>query len=295
MKIAIVLIHGMGYQTAGYSQKMQEGLTRYYSSFGEACQSTDLIMKEVLWSPAIKEQQERLFRKITDKRGLRYRMLRRFFVDYLGDAVAYQARCNVPDPDEIQMYQLIHGQIDFALAQLSEHPEIDAQHTPLIFIGHSLGTVILSNYIWDKQHYPTEGLPPFENCRTLTGLFTMGSPMALWSLRFVSLGDAIDFPGYGLTPHLKKMARWYNFYDRSDIIAYPLKSINDDYEKSVSADVPVNVGGMLYNWNPLSHMGYWKSRAVQKYISHFLANLQLAQQETQGDKRHELATLSDDA
>jgi hypothetical protein len=37
-------------------------------------------------------------------------------------------------------------------------------------------------------------------------------------------------------------AKWYNFYDPDDVLGYPLKTINADYKKAVTKDIPTNVG-----------------------------------------------------
>lgn len=276
MKIAIVFVHGMGYQNSGYSQAMQKNITRAYQLVRPGLQVADLQFKEVLWSPILKEQQRLLYQRVSHKRGLNYRLIRRFFFDYLGDAVAYQAICSAGDSQAIEVYQLIHAQIEIALAQLAEQPGLDRAQMPLVFIGHSLGTVILSHFIWDQQQLKNSALSPLETCATLAGLFTMGSPLALWSLRFKHFGTPIAFPGAGLSARLQAHARWYNFYDRNDAIATPLQPINEAYKQRVSADIAVNAGGIFSGWNPMSHMAYWRSANIAGYIAQYLLDLQQA-------------------
>ena len=47
-----------------------------------------------------------------------------------------------------------------------------------------------------------------------------------------------------------------NFYDKDDVLAFPLKGVNEAYRKAVTKDIAVNVGGLLTSWNPLSHLNY---------------------------------------
>ncbi|MCA1706464.1 MAG: hypothetical protein LC808_25650 [Actinobacteria bacterium] len=58
-----------------------------------------------------------------------------------------------------------------------------------------------------------------------------------------------------------------NLYDEDDVIAYPLKCLNDAYAASVAEDVQVNVGNILTMWNPASHTGYWSDGAVIRRIA----------------------------
>jgi hypothetical protein len=104
---------------------------------------------------------------------------------------------------------------------------------------------------------------PLEQGETLSLFYTMGSPIALWSLRYPSFGEPIRFPTRTLAVHHPGLQpRWVNFYDPDDVIGYPLKPLNARYRAAVSEDRPVNVGSWLTKWNPLSHVGYWNDGKV---------------------------------
>ena len=76
------------------------------------------------------------------------------------------------------------------------------------------------------------------------------------------LGDAPLACGETLTLFYTKLhshyanlaGEWVNFYDKADVIGYPLKELNADYRLKVTSDCPVHVGGPLTFWNPLSHV-----------------------------------------
>lgn len=272
MKLAIGIIHGIGSQQPGFSIPMQRGIASAYETLNLSTHWNDLIFQEIIWADILKQQQQQLYERVNYKQDLDYQQIREFFIDYLGDAIAYQPLSQNVDADQIQVYHLIHQRIDQALQQFVAHPDLDAE-TPLILIGHSLGTVILSNFIWDKQHQ-TSSNSPLEECQTLVGLLTLGCPLALWSLRFKSFGVPIDFPGTRLSPSLSSKARWYNCYDKDDVIAYPLKNINPAYNEAVTDDIQVNVGSIFSSWNPLSHHGYWEDKDVIRNVAKFCASLQ---------------------
>lgn len=269
MKIAVVFVHGVGHQRHGYSHSMQKKLARYYGRLHPDTDESDLMFKEVLWAPVLKEQQNRLYSRVSQGQRLNYGMLRRFFFDYMSDAIAYQAICRTGDPTAINVYHLIHAQIETALAELAEDPAIDKERTPLVFVGHSLGSVIISNFIWDHMT-PDSPLSSFESGETIAGLMTMGSPLAIWTLRLQEFGQPVALPAN---------TTWYNFYDRSDVIATPLGPINSAFAAAVTADIPVAVGNFFTTWNPMSHMGYWSSGAVAGYIAKFLVRLRTQQKQ----------------
>ncbi|MGF1467635.1 MAG: hypothetical protein ACFCGT_16035 [Sandaracinaceae bacterium] len=66
---------------------------------------------------------------------------------------------------------------------------------------------------------------------------------------------------------------WTNFDDEDDVLGWPLGPLSEEYAALVD-DVEVNVGGILFSWNPLSHTHYWESRTVvRKVVSELQALL----------------------
>jgi len=278
MKIAIGITHGMGSQQRGFSHAMQEKLGNSFRRIGG--NSDDLLFQELYWADILSERQERLFRNVNYRNDLRCAGLRKFIISALGDAIAYQR--NAPLPDANSVYYLIHERLGSDLHELWK--KAGEQNVPLVLMGHSLGGVILSNYIWDAQKCTREGTAPgcrvadnaFENLSSLVGLITFGTTIALWSLRFHEFDSPISFPPE-LCPEmtaLKRKARWLNFYDRDDVLAYPLKHLSPAYEKlSALEDVEVNVGNVYSSWNPLSHQGYWEDKNFLRPVARFLYSL----------------------
>jgi hypothetical protein len=152
-------------------------------------------------------------------------------------------------------------------------------------IAHSLGTVIASNYLYDLEVYPRKriiaktvrqamGKTPLDRGETLASLYTLGSPIAMWSLRYENYGIPVAVP----SPKLAKRRRdleteWVNFYDQDDIIGYPLRSLNDHYRKAVNEDIEVNTGNIFTSWNPASHTEYWTDNDVTVRVAEGLARL----------------------
>ncbi|NDJ62324.1 MAG: ABC transporter substrate-binding protein, partial [Chloroflexi bacterium] len=165
----------------------------------------------------------------------------------------------------------IHGVFAQTLRTLAAKAGPDA---PLCVIAHSLGTIIASNYLYDlQQSAERDILPdsvkesmtdaPLEQGRTLALLYTLGSPIALWSLRYPDFGKPICVPSPLLKEfHPNLTGEWVNFYAPPDVIAFPIKTLNEAYAEAVTRDEPVWVGNVLMRWNPASHLAYWTGKAV---------------------------------
>ena len=279
-KIAVAIVHGIGLVDPTFADGMIAELKeRLADRLGSVTPDPrgDFVFQPVLWAPVLQGSEDNLVNRLKTSNPWGYATLRRFMIDFAADALAYQ-----PVPGDRGVYDGIHAIVAKAVKTLSQKAGPEA---PLCFIAHSLGTVITSNYLYDLQVYPRRkliaapvrramGCTPIDKGETLAALYTMGSPLALWSLRYDDFGTPITVPSPKLNGHYPTVqGEWINFYDSSDIIGYPLKSINDAYGKRVTADKAVNVGNLLTSWNPASHLEYWTDNDVTIPIADGLARL----------------------
>jgi hypothetical protein len=128
-------------------------------------------------------------------------------------------------------------------------------------IGHSLGSVVA----FDTIHQNNEENPKWlaANFRP-TNLFTMGSPLALFTL---DMDHSTGEPSSRHKAHpdqkrlLEEDGVWYNFVDAQDIIAYPLELLFEQRFQIV--DVVVQTGTNPHK----AHAGYWDSAQVAHTIA----------------------------
>jgi hypothetical protein len=276
-KIAIAFIHGIGRTQPGYSDAMRRALTRQFAQKTVRAThdpASELVFEEVDWGAALQSDEDRLWRRMRTGARMRYGRLRKFMVNFAADAIAYQ-----PAPSDRTAYDAIHCRVAESLARLAERA---GPRAPLCIISHSLGTVIASNYVYDlakrRKSFLSQAVrdringTPLERGETLALFYTMGSPIALWSLRYPSFGRPIRFPRQLAGHHPGLEPRWVNFYDSDDVIGYPLKPLNARYDAVVTEDRPVDVGSLLTRWTPLSHVGYWNDGKVAAEIADGLAS-----------------------
>ena len=110
---------------------------------------------------------------------------------FLGDVIAYQ----IAEGSDTN-YDAIHARVDQALATLAER----APDAPLCVIAHSLGTVIASDHFYDLQKKArkrprTKSATALQSGQTLTWLYTLGSPIALWMVRYPKFDAPVKLPG----------------------------------------------------------------------------------------------------
>lgn len=273
-KIAVAILHGIGNQNEHFADRLIKALDKRCAPV----LGRDLVIKSVHWAPVLQEAEKLLANRTRFKKStVLQRKLRGFMIDFMGDAFAYQ-----PTINDRHTYEGIHARFAGTLRNLAQEAGPEA---PLCVISHSLGSIIASNFIYDLQIDPVRAIipaqvrahmtaTPLELGRTLALFYTLGSPLALFSLRYTEFGRPIQMPPPQLAEYYPRVkAEWINFYDPDDPIGYPLQKLNDAYEKVVSADREVNVGRIYSSWNPLSHMGYWSDKDVINPIAESLCRI----------------------
>ncbi|MCY8235271.1 chemotaxis protein [Priestia endophytica] len=257
--LAVAIIHGMGNQIPGFAEEM---ITLIHKRFVKQLKhlvddpSPYLIIQPIHWGGVLSEREEKLFQKTVLDNHLDYQQLRKFIIHYLGDSIAYQ-----PVETVNHNYERVHEEIGKNLNVLSKR---SGDHTPLCVISHSLGSVIASNYFYDlqfKQNDVTSVVSessPLEKGETLTLFYTLGTALPLWSLRYHNFDRPINIPSTKLRDFYPGLeGEWINFYDKDDILGYPLRDVSENYKNSVTEDREVNIGNLLTSWNPLCHSSYF--------------------------------------
>lgn len=270
--IGVLFVHGMGSHETSYAdlfiKKLEAELAR------NNIPASAVAFEAAFWHKSLQAVQDQRFIEFRQS-ALRWNKLRRFTVSCLSDVVSYQGVPGRPNP----VYHQIHAAINKHLTILRNKLTDDG--SPLVIIASSLGTVIMSNYIWDRRAAGLRreedplGKTGFEKLDSLCGFVTMGSPLPLFSMHIeksediksISLGHSrLD----ASIPH-----RWLNFYDPDDVLAFPLQRISPSYKSAVSEDVKVNVGGLFSSFTPLSHLGYMGkgNRAVVRRVGGYLGEI----------------------
>jgi pimeloyl-ACP methyl ester carboxylesterase len=222
----------------------------------------------VRWGEVLEAAETRLIESLEHGGPLDWKPLRMFVLQALADAIAYRRS----PPTGWDSYHQIHWEVYRALGDLRD--ALPSPASPLVMIGHSLGSVIASDHIWDEQKRQGFGRDPFTRCETLAGVITFGSAIPLFTLglkdiRCIRLPPASECPSGALAAP----AQWMNYYDRDDVLGHPLRTLSPSFARTVTIDVETNAGGALISWNPLSHNGYWSEPKVVEGVAQQLARI----------------------
>lgn len=266
-KLGVLFIHGMGSTMDDYAHDAIQELRNRIS--GRGLNREDVAWESVFWAPVLSPREKQLWVDLSAENDLNWAKLRKFFINGFGNTTAYQ---QVQDRRN-DVYGRIHGLIHDALREL--RGRLGAADKPLVVIAHSLGSVMVTDYIWDRQKgrdVERFGATPFERMETLAGLITLGSNIPLFTLAHDPV-TCIEFPPQGLPQNLKKRAKWLNFYDSDDVLAWPLKPLSTNYSETITEDIEVSVGNILTSWNPANHAAYWSDDGVMKPAAYLITSI----------------------
>jgi hypothetical protein len=264
-ELAIAVIHGMGSQEKKYSWPLRDEINDRLGAHASQVQ-----WGEIYWADILKKRQKDYIDKAKNSTDMDYISLRRFMVSSFGDASAYRKTKDKKNTT----YGKIHQRVTKCIADLDDPAD---PQKPLIILAHSLGGHIMSNYIWDKQKKTASGATgssSFQRMETVAGFITFGCNIPFFVFAYAKKDiKPIRFPGEALPQAVKDKAKWLNFFDPDDVLGYPLKPINQAYNKVVDRDIPINVGGFLTSWNPASHLKYWTDDSFTKPVANFIKTI----------------------
>lgn len=236
-KIAVVFVHGMGKSKKDFASPIIEKLSEH---MGE--EFNDILFKQVNYSTKIQKNQDAFIGRLGDMGGRLMMKFRRFFISSLGDNVAIKY--------QKILYKYVMTQIDNAYYSAIDQIEPDA---PIILYAHSLGTQVISSWIFDKQKQNAD-------LSRVKFLITTGSPIPAF---IVGLNQHEIYPIEDTCSEFK----WINFYNHRDPIGLKLEPINVRYALQVK-DIKVNKGFPFFG-----HDTYWTDKRVYRRLAQEIKRL----------------------
>lgn len=289
VRVGVIFVHGIMAEGPEYSAAMEKKLIARLKG-----QASNVKFYPVYWANTVRRRQRDFLKNACDREKILNNRVRRFFLEGMGDAAAYQKTRDRQN----SIYYMVHDEITKAFDEFGAPAWRDA---PLIFIGHSLGCHVISSYVWDtnrlKQMQETEidgygdeelkkvwselqTATPIRRLDTLAGVVTFGCNMPLFTFTFgpdrvfpiTCVRDDLNirpaFPGTALSPALAERARWINFFSRRDVLGFPLKTLNerygnDDRIRDVQVRSEAWYTRLLPYWSFVSaHTRYWTNKTV---------------------------------
>lgn len=276
-RIGVVVVHGVGITKADWHLPLVNN-TYWWLSHLSGINRDDLqaqfVFAPATWTDLIQPIQDSLWHNMMKARAgsvFAPSTLRRFLLDYAADAVVYERSA---DSAQSNHYQRVHDRLRQALATLAKELGPDA---PVVFVAHSLGCVVASNFLWDLQKAPV-GDTPLQRGETLAAMMTLGCPLAFWAMRFPNFGAPIQVPSplwAVQDPVVSEGCWWLNLYDARDVIGMPLRPLGPHYERVVREDRMISTNAPISSSTPLAHADflYWRSGDVGDGLARLLLKL----------------------
>ncbi len=251
--IAIITVHGMGDTQEDYYKDLERKLRK---AVGREIWDDRVHLEHVYFQGLLQGNQEEMWDAMDDEYHLRWDSLRKFMLFSFSDAVAIEHSLHKDKVLYIAVHQTIATAFDNAYVALGNEAK------PVILIAQSLGGQEVSNYIWDAMNdlrlfeQPGEGdetQRAFRRLSTCRHFVTTGCNIPLFKS---GLSDPQNFgrPNTDFT--------WLNFFDRDDVLGYPIHTMAASFDVNWVEDHEVSVGGFFSGWNPFSHVKYWTDRDV---------------------------------
>lgn len=258
-KIIVLAIPGIGTKQKHFSDTLEKDIRKYAAGTAmlEAFQLIELLPFN---ASLIDLNQRKMYERLDGENDLGGILSLRKFVMYaFGDALTFERNPDGKDSPYKVIHRYLRTEFRKVNALLEEFPG-----SRLVIVAGSLGGHVLSTYIWDADHnlgiFEEHHADRLENLRNLDYLATIGCNIPL----FVS--------GYEESKILAFDKRnihfeWDNFYDKSDVLGWPLRQLSPSYHELVT-DYQINTG--LYIG---SHVRYWDDNDFTRPFTQKLVSL----------------------
>jgi hypothetical protein len=242
--IQIVGIHGIGVQDDDFYDVLRKNLAKELSDLG----ITDSEIRGVMYADIAQANEDALWARI-DEKTIALDSVRRFLLFYFGDAGVYGFKPGEKDSSYKKIHMRLAEELAAALGELTDDGS-------LVVLAQSFGAHVFSDFIWDHQKgKPVKKVPNLLSRLKL--LVTTGCNLPLF------VGGMKDVTPFGKP---NDAFRWINYYDKDDVLGWPLKPLSPAYEQLVEQDVIVNAGLPIF-----SHLNYWKRSTVLQLIGQAIA------------------------
>lgn len=254
--VHIVTIPGIGSKKKGYSEKFKEDILKF--SKRTALDGKIKIHEALPFNVTnIDDRQRLLFERLNKENKLGGMLsLRKFVLEAFGDGVTFERGAF----KENSPYRKIHKYLKSFFENI--YKEMDS-NSKLVIVASSLGAHILSTYVWDADNdigiFQNEKANKENDLSNLSYLATIGANIPL----FISGYKEEEIKPINVEKR-KNNFKWHNFYDKDDVLGWPLKQLSSEYSKVVE-DFQINTG--LYVG---SHIRYWSDNDFTKPFTRYL-------------------------
>lgn len=246
----IILIPGSGSKKEGFSQKFQNDLKRLTK---KTSLHDNYTIAECLPfnQSGIDSDQDAMFNRMKENNKLGGILsLRKAFLGIFGDAVIFESDSTNSESAYYRMHNYMKSFFENVNQQM-----ISYDKSELVIVAGSMGIHVLSCYIWDANKgiriFESDPATSANDLKNLRYLATVGCNVPIY-LSYKQANDIVPIS------RPNAFFSWDNFYDKDDVLGWPLKPLCPAYDDLVT-DYQINAG--LYVG---SHIHYWDDNNFTK-------------------------------
>lgn len=249
---------------------------------------SSLHIGKVYYQKILQDNENRVWNLVAKR--LKWDALRKFLLFGFADAAGLENGKEKSDSVYLQAQTLIARELWLARQAMSGNG-------PVVILAQSLGCQVASCYFWDavesKKNPNTVTVGIWKDISNFESKISSGTPLSEDEIDFIRGGHLhtlyttgcnipIFVAAHAMTDIIpikpNTSFEWHNFYDKDDVLGWPLADLSSAYSQVVQ-DHPINAGGggvfgwLLKSWNPLSHGQYWGDDDVLDPLEELLQSL----------------------
>ena len=282
-KVALITLHGMGITPEDYAREITSDLSDRLGSLFPS-----LYIGSVYYKGILLDNERRIWERVG--RRVRWDGLRQFLLFGFADAAGLESSKSLHNSVYAEAQSRLAREMYLARAAMGHDG-------PVVILAQSLGGQVASCYFWDAQ-ISSKGqevqVGIWRNISEFEVAIAGSKSLTVADIAFLqgSTVHSVLTTGCNIPIFVAARARqqilpmtpnsfftWTNFYDKDDVLGWPLADLSEEYARVVT-DVQVNAGGGILgwitgSWNPMSHLQYWRDDEVLDPLTATLKNLLL--------------------
>ena len=264
-KVALLTVHGMGTTPKNYADEITAELQKRLRD-----KFAGLHVGSVYYQEILQANEEKVWNRLP--RRVKWDELRKFLLYGFADAAGLENGKDALNSVYSSAQALLAKELNSTLQTLGPDGTV-------VILAQSLGCQVVSCYFWDAIKYRSgkrvvNGI--WQDIRQFEPMISGGKTLDPSEISFLQGSSFRHFlttgcnipifvaahPGANILPiRPNDVFSWHNYYDRYDILGWPLSDLSTEYSEVVF-DHQVNAGSgvfgwLLKSWNPLSHGQYW--------------------------------------
>ena len=273
-RIALMTLHGQGLILKDYADDLRRHLAQRLKRAWE-----DVAFEPVYCQGILQPSMRAVWQRTLSGSQVRQQEWRAFILFGLADMVGLEARKELPGSTYEQT------QLEIARKLLAARDQLGGNE-PVVFLTHSLGCQILSNYLYDAQRAAGQVTAGIWRDIDAHAMAIAGHPLNDDERAFLR-GETIvcwittgcNIPVFVAADNRMRVHpiqapneqfRWLNLYDPDDAFSWPLQPLGAGYDSLVQ-DMRIKSSGRGYPLGrpaePMRHSDYWSDEDVLRVVS----------------------------